>query len=53
MIYELMAYMTAAPQTGDDFPAFKLMLVGAGALIVAAGTVIVAKIKNNNNDKDE
>ena len=53
MIYDLMTLMETAPQTGDDFPALKLMLIGVGALIVAAVTVIAAKIKNNNNDKDE
>lgn len=52
MMYELMAFMAAAPETGDRFQAGKLMLVGAAALGIAIVAGVAARLKGGKDDDD-
>ena len=52
MIYDLMVMAANAPQTGDDFPARKLMVIGVAAAVVAVGSAIFAIFKKDSDKKD-
>ena len=52
MIYDLMVLAASAPQTGDDFPARNLMIVGIAAAVVAVGSAIFAIFKKDSDKKE-
>ncbi|MBQ9898335.1 MAG: LPXTG cell wall anchor domain-containing protein [Ruminococcus sp.] len=52
MLYDIIMLAESVPATGDDFPAKKLIFVGAAALAAMIGAALLAR-KKGDDDKDE
>ncbi|MBP5432026.1 MAG: hypothetical protein J6Y81_06940 [Ruminococcus sp.] len=54
IMYEtLMMIAAIAPQTGDNFPRGALFAIVGAAVLLAVGTAVFAKKKDNDSSDDE